>query len=569
VALAGQLGNSRLADFPLGGQGLRTAPVPQAPLIRFELNKDDNPSVEFPLTGYTDFSYRIRGWSTRRGRSNAVDRIETGVGSVRLDNRDGYFNPGNPGILLLRRARLSAIWDGTTFPLLTGHVESYRYSYPGPDVDAYVDLTLTDGLKVLAKQQLPASFVREVENTAARVPAVLTGAGVGSSYQNLTSGIDPDPLAAVRVVPSDSGGVFTIAATLVDGSATITVASTVGIASGMAISGRGIPIGATVNQVLTGTTFTIKNDATPANGVARLSRFKDTVYPGVAGPWFEIDGIADTTDLSVGMHVGPYYNIDGALLFDHTVTQVLSDRVIVGSPISGTWRGPSDPGGVATHVPFTAPTSTTLTIQKSYLPVAGALDHIRKIEETERGLFLLRADGVYEYQGSGYRAGLALAVTFGENSGEIPYEEVPLVYDDQDLINEYTVTNPYSGAIVIYADTTSQARYFKRSQTIEQIWAANKTKLPTSDRVFEPIPRLEGLRVALVGYADLSDSTRISRIRTLLGLEVSAKANVKRRPRGGADLLAAYAQFVEGISHDGGVDPTDWRMTFVTAPIRP
>lgn len=555
-------------NIELGGPtAIVTAPPPY-PGMRFELNLTDNPTLEFPPTGYTDLSYRVRGFSTRRGRSNIVDRIEAGSATVLLDNRDGFLNFGNPGVLLLRRARLRALWDGDYFELFTGHVESYRYSYPGTDKDAVVELVLADGLKVLAQQAFPPSFVREAETAGARVPAVLDTAGIGATARDVNATyIDTHQLAPVRVSEPFSAP-FTLASTLVDGSATITVADTSGLAIGMQVTGVGIPIGSTVAGITDGTHFTIQNIANPGNGVARLLRFKDTVYPGVPPPWYELDGISDTTDLSVGMHVGPYYNSDGALLFDHTVTQVLSDRVIVGTPITQTWRGPGNPGGVATNVNFTAAAAQTLTFQKTYLPLANVLDHVREVEATERGLFLVSGRGVYTYQGSGFRPAQSVLLTFGENTGagEVPYSEVPIAYDDQNVVNEYNIRNVYNDTLTQIVDLTSQGRYFRRSASIDQQWFANYVSLPTDQRIFEPIPRLEGVRLAPRVAEIIPGMDRIALWRKALTADVSSRVSVRRRPLGGSDIFAAYDQFIESVAHDA--TPNDWRITYVTSPRR-
>src|SRR6266540_6507083 len=117
-------------NIELGGPVALTD-VPQYPSLRFEINWDDNPTLEFPPTGYTDISNRVRRFSTRRGRNNFVDRVETGTATLLLDNRDGYFNFTQTGRLLMRKVRLRAFYNNTYFPLITGHIESYRYSYPG------------------------------------------------------------------------------------------------------------------------------------------------------------------------------------------------------------------------------------------------------------------------------------------------------------------------------------------------------------------------------------------------------------------------------------------------------
>src|SRR6266498_5685895 len=107
MPFTGQLGtaNSMLANIELGGPVPLTA-IPQYPKIIAEINWDDNPTLEFPPTGYTDISNRVRAFSTRRGRNNFVDRVESGTADLVLDNRDGYFNFTQSGRLLMRRVRL-------------------------------------------------------------------------------------------------------------------------------------------------------------------------------------------------------------------------------------------------------------------------------------------------------------------------------------------------------------------------------------------------------------------------------------------------------------------------------
>jgi hypothetical protein len=565
MPFTGQLGtvDSTYANLEFGGP-IALTPIPQVPLALLDINWDDNPTLEFPPTGYTDVSNRIRYFSTRQGSNNFVDRVEAGTAVFGLDNRDGYFNFTQAGRLLMRRVRFRAYYNSTYFARITGHIESYRYLYPGVDHDAICEITIADGMKVLAQQSFPVDYVRENEASVARLASALTTAGVGTSFQSLNpTYIAIDELAPVRVVQSEVPVMQSRVATLTNGSATIVVASTAGIAAGQSVTGVGIPDGCTVDTIVDPTHFTIRNDNTPANGFAFISRLKDTVYNGHPGPWTELDGIGDTSDLSLGMTVGPRNDNNGTPIFDSTcvVTSISSNSVTISPPTQPTanFRGSGDPGGVITAVPFTASATQTLFFVRNYLTVDSILDHIRQIEATERGRFLVLEDGTYQYQGSGWRPAQTTQLTFGENAGEVPYQEVPVFYDDTNLINEYNLHNVYNDTYTQITDTTSQARYFRRSQQIDQVFYLDVSSLPTDQRVLEPIPRLEGLLIQ-----PMADPLTIWP--QVLALAISEKVAVKRRPGGGSDIFSAYNQFIEAVEIDG--NPGQWTMKFITSPVR-
>jgi hypothetical protein len=565
MAFTGQLAtvDSMPGNIEWGGP-VALKPVPKMPMALLEINWDDNPTLEFPSTGYTDVSNRIRYFSTRRGSNNFVDRVEAGTAVFGLDNRDGYFNFTEAGRLLMRRVRFQAYYNSTFFPVITGHIDSYRYLYPNVDHDAICEITIADGMKVIAQQSYPVDYVRENEASVVRLESALTTAGVGTSSQSLNATyIATDELAPIRVVQSEVPVMQSRVATLTNGSATIVVTSTAGIAAGQSVTGVGIPDGCVVDTIVDPTHFTIRNDNNPANGFAFISRLKDTVYNGHTGPWTELDGIADTSDLSLGMKVGPRSDNNGTPFFDAStvVTSISSDSVEFSPPSNPTanFRGSGDPGGVMTAVPFTASATQTLFFVRNYLTVDLILNHIRDIETTERGRFLVLEDGTYQYQGSGWRPAQTTQLTFGENPGEVPYQEVPLFYDDTNLINEYNLHNVYNDTYTQITDATSQARYFRRSQQIDQVFYLDVSSLPTDQQVLEPIPRLEGLMIK-----PMADPLTIWP--QVLGLAISEKVAVRRRPMGAADILSAYDQFIEGVEFDG--DPSQWTVRFITSPVR-
>jgi hypothetical protein len=68
----------------------------------------------------------------------------------------------------------------------------------------------------------------------------------------------------------DCGGSFSLAGTTTSGSPTVTVASTETLSSGLAVSGTGIPSGATISAIASSTTFTLSANAT-ATGAPSLN----------------------------------------------------------------------------------------------------------------------------------------------------------------------------------------------------------------------------------------------------------------------------------------------------------
>jgi hypothetical protein len=561
MAFTGQPGTalSMPGNLELGGP-IPLAPPATKPVLLLDINWDDNPTIEFPPTGYTDVSHRVRAFSTQRGSNNFVDRVEAGTGTVVVDNRDGLFNFTQPGRLLMRRARLRAFFDGTYYPLITGHIESYQYGYPDPNADAVCQITIADGLKVLAQQVFPTDYVRDEEVPGDRVASALTEAGVGPSYQNVPAAyISTNLVAPVNVTDFPVEQQVTKPATLTDSSAVVIVDSTEGLSVGMVVQGAGVPAGRKILSIDSGTQFTM-------DGLAFLTRVK-TVRGAPGTSTTTLYDIGDTSDLGVGMAIDPTgtaFDTDGNRLFapvgTYFVTGVDSSTVTFAPPMGhGTW---GLPGSDTRNIPFVAAASQTLTFPHPFLNVTSILDHIRQIETTERGRFLVRADGVYEYQGSGWRLAQTSQLTFGENSGggEVPYREVPIIYDDTNVANEYQLKNVYTQTTSTISDTTSQANYFTKTSVIEQIWFSSTVSfLPVDQRVFQPIPRLEGVVTQPI-------ANPLVLWPKILGLDISERVSVRRRPLGSSDIFSAYDQFIEAITHDG--NPSDWQVKFVTSPTR-
>lgn len=98
----------------------------------------------------SDVSTYLRAIQTRRGRSYEYDRIETGVASYLLDNRDSRFDPANtlspyyPNVKPTRRTQASAVWQSTVYPIFHGFTEGFPNAFPGDGYDATVGQQASD-----------------------------------------------------------------------------------------------------------------------------------------------------------------------------------------------------------------------------------------------------------------------------------------------------------------------------------------------------------------------------------------------------------------------------------------
>ncbi len=138
--------------------------------IRGELDNTD-----FTLGGerFFDISDRLVTTSIRRGKSQALDRIDAGVVAITVDNSDRTFDPLFPdgpffGQLIPRRSvRISA----NNQPVFRGFIDDFDIQYE-PGKQSVVRIDVSDALSVLANSGLE-EFTPDSELSGARINAVL------------------------------------------------------------------------------------------------------------------------------------------------------------------------------------------------------------------------------------------------------------------------------------------------------------------------------------------------------------------------------------------------------------
>ena len=131
--------------------------------------------TEFTLGGerYFDITDRLVTAQVRRGKSQALDRIDAGVVSVTVDNSDREFDPlyeNGPyfGQLIPRRSvRVSS----NGLPVFVGFIDDFDIQYE-PGVQSVVRIDASDALSVLTNSGLE-EFTPDSELSGARINTVL------------------------------------------------------------------------------------------------------------------------------------------------------------------------------------------------------------------------------------------------------------------------------------------------------------------------------------------------------------------------------------------------------------
>jgi len=132
-------------------------------------------SVDFTLSGdrFFDITPRLVSATVRRGKNNALDRIDAGIVTIVVDNSDREFDPlyeNGPyfGQLIPRRSvRVSA----NDLPVFAGFIDDFDIQYE-PGKQSVVQIQVSDAFSVLANSGLE-QFTPDSELSGARINAIL------------------------------------------------------------------------------------------------------------------------------------------------------------------------------------------------------------------------------------------------------------------------------------------------------------------------------------------------------------------------------------------------------------
>ena len=208
-----------------------------------EIAFDSNPLDS--TQNFTDVSAYLRSFDTNRGRISNLSQFQTGTATVTLDNRDNRFSPnqttyyydatnGRTKIQPLKRLRIRAEYDSTTYDIFHGFVESFPVQYAGQGYDASTKIRVVDAFKLFFNATLDGigwqlgisklgsttrlTLSQAQELSSVRVKNILDSFGYSNQaistgqLEVQTQSETDNLLAALRKVETAENGTFFIAA---------------------------------------------------------------------------------------------------------------------------------------------------------------------------------------------------------------------------------------------------------------------------------------------------------------------------------------------------------------------
>jgi hypothetical protein len=127
-----------------------------------------------------------------------------------------------------------------------------------------------------------------------------------------------------------------------------------------------------------------------------------------------------------------------------------------------------------------------------------ALSHLQNVEETENGRLFVDGEGTVIFQDRHWRLNNATTSvgTIGDGTGEIPYRETALAYDESNIWNKVVITTA-DGEEEVAEDFDSQDEYFQRTLTRRLLTNDNAEALAAGEwlvrKYREPEPKLPAL----------------------------------------------------------------------------
>lgn len=136
------------------------------PTIAVAIAFGDPPLTALASNVWTDITSYVISFSTRRGRSDALGRIEAGQASLVLENADRRFDPTYtsgayyPDVVPMAKIRIRATYSAVTYDLYTGFVEGWPPNWPGGLI-ATTTIRCVDAFTYFAKVKLNGAYSNE------------------------------------------------------------------------------------------------------------------------------------------------------------------------------------------------------------------------------------------------------------------------------------------------------------------------------------------------------------------------------------------------------------------------
>lgn len=588
-----------------------------APTLSVEVGFTANP-LDSVVT-WTDITPYVKNFSTARGRQHELGRTDSGTANLRLNNRDGRFDPANgssaysPNILPMKPIRIRATYNAITYDIWRGFTETWELIWD--DVaSAEVELRCSDAFKLLNLKQLNTPYVIEVladspkayyrlnETSTNQAAADSSGNGYNGTYYGSPEFNQSDPITDGQ----DGAIKFTDLEDYVHFDPPVAPMGT----SAFTIEGF------------------LKAETNDAAFLWRQYADFDITAPNIGGG-MQVYAIANANQITLATHDSPlafsnlnvsttidpgtYYYVvavreaGGTLRIYKNGTQVGTSSPVLRTLTSDQARLAARSGGsdvatfdelavyptalsaarIAAHyeartgwagdLPGTRigrvldaigwPSAlrnlhTGTTTLQSFPGGDSALGHSQKVAETEEGLLFVDGQGRITLFGRRHLQTSTVStvsqITFGDGAGELPYRaESTRGIDDLDLWNEVRVTRD-NGSTQVAVDAASQTSYGER--TLEKSAQLMDSDSEAKDKAFYLLNQYKTPQQRLERINLHSQDSPSTLLPQMLGRELWDRVTVKHRPRTTTGYTFSQESIIERIEHR--YSPGEWVTNF-------
>lgn len=188
--------------------------------------------------------------------------------------------------------------------------------------------------------------------------------------------------------------------------------------------------------------------------------------------------------------------------------------------------------------------------------------YMAKINESVQGRIFIARDGVFTFQDRIGDTLSASAADFHDDGTAIPYDNVGISFDANQVINRASVTHAGGTSPQVAEDLTSQATYFIQTTSISDALVHNNTAaLALANYLLVGQPEARYTNVSTL-FASLTDAQRD----VVAVLEIGNTVTIEKSFTSGVTITSLAQELaIEGIQHEIDV-ATGHRITLFTSP---
>ena len=185
-----------------------------------------------------------------------------------------------------------------------------------------------------------------------------------------------------------------------------------------------------------------------------------------------------------------------------------------------------------------------------------------KINESVQGRIFISRDGVFTFQDRIGNTLSASSADFHDDGTAIPYDNVGISFEANQVINRASVTHAGASTPEIAEDLTSQATYFIQTTAISDALVHNDTAaLDLANYLLVGQPEARYTNVSTL-FASLTDAQRD----TVAVLEIGNTVTIEKSFTSGNSITSLAQELaIEGIQHEIDLS-TGHRITLFTSP---